>query len=106
METLLGQVGAYVDDIFICPHHPDRGFPGEIPTYKIDCDCRKPKPGLLLQAARHYHIDLENSWMLGDSPQDLAAGQSAGCHTILVSNSLSLRDAVNQIGLEEAWNNT
>ena len=58
MEMLLGQQGAYVDDIFVCPHHPDKGFPGEIPELKIDCDCRKPKPGLLLRAAEKYNIDL------------------------------------------------
>lgn len=66
METLLGEKGAYIDDAFICPHHPDRGFAGEVPEYKVDCDCRKPKPGLLLQAAEKYHIDLTKSWMIGE----------------------------------------
>lgn len=97
METLLGQQGAYVDDIFICPHHPDKGFPREVPAYKIDCDCRKPKPGLLLQAAEKYNIDLRNSWMIGDQPQDIAAGKAAGCQTIIVSEDFSLLDAIHQI---------
>jgi D,D-heptose 1,7-bisphosphate phosphatase len=79
METLLGRRGAYVDDIFICPHHPDKGFPGERTEYKILCDCRKPKPGLLLQAAAKYNIDLSASYMLGDSASDAAAGRAAGC---------------------------
>ena len=97
METLLGQQGAYVNDIFICPHHPDKGFPREVPAYKIDCDCRKPKPGLLLQAAEKYNIDLRNSWMIGDQPQDIAAGKAAGCQTIIVSEDFSLLDAIHQI---------
>lgn len=99
LETLLGQEGAYLDDIFICPHHPDKGFPGEQPEYKINCDCRKPKPGLLLQAAEAYNIDLPESWMIGDSPQDMEAGQAAGCKTISISENLSLLEAVQMIGL-------
>ena len=58
METLLGKDAAYIDGMYICPHHPDKGFEGERPEYKIDCDCRKPKPGLLLQAAKDFNIDL------------------------------------------------
>jgi len=79
METLLGEKGAYVDDIFICPHHPDKGFEGERPEYKIDCACRKPKPGLLMLAAEKYNIDLAESIMIGDSDADIAAGEAAGC---------------------------
>ena len=79
METLLGAEGAYLDAVYYCPHHPDRGFAGEIPALKIDCDCRKPKPGLLLRAARDYHIDLSRSYMIGDGDNDMAAGRAAGC---------------------------
>lgn len=78
MATLLGKEGAYVDGIYICPHHPDKGFEGERPEYKIDCDCRKPKPGLLLQAARDFNIDLSESYMIGDSHRDVEAGENAG----------------------------
>lgn len=78
MATLLGKEGAYVDGIYICPHHPDRGFEGERPEYKIDCDCRKPKPGLLLQAAKDFNIDLSESYMIGDSHRDVEAGENAG----------------------------
>ncbi len=99
METLLGQNGAYLDDIFICPHHPDRGFPGEVPAYKVACDCRKPKPGLLLQAAERYNIDLGKSWMIGDEPRDAAAGAAAGCRTVTLTEGTSLLDAVKKIGL-------
>jgi len=79
METLLGQQGAYLDDIFICPHHPDKGFEGERVEYKIECSCRKPKPGLLLQAAEKYNIDLKQSYMVGDSESDMEAGKAVGC---------------------------
>lgn len=78
MATLLGKEGAYVDGIYICPHHPDKGFEGERPEYKIDCDCRKPKPGLLLQAANDFNIDLSESYMIGDSHRDVEAGENAG----------------------------
>lgn len=79
METLLGKDGAYIDGIYICPHHPDKGFEGERPEYKFDCGCRKPKPGLLLQAAKDFNIDLSQSIMIGDSDRDVEAGKNAGC---------------------------
>lgn len=79
METLLGKDCAYIDGLYICPHHPDKGFEGERPEYKVDCDCRKPKPGLLLQAARDFNIDLSQSYMIGDSNRDVEAGRKAGC---------------------------
>ena len=79
METKLGKEGAFLDAIYICPHHKDKGFAGERPEYKFDCDCRKPKPGLLLQAAKDYNIDLSQSVMIGDSENDVKVGESAGC---------------------------
>lgn len=79
LETKLGEQGAYVDAIYFCPHHPDKGFAGERPEYKIKCKCRKPEPGLLLQAARDYHIDLSQSYMIGDGQSDVEAGVRAGC---------------------------
>lgn len=88
METLLGREGAYVDAIYYCPHHPHRGYPGEVAELKINCDCRKPKPGLLLQAAEDYNIDLTKSWMIGDSQSDMQAGEAAGCKTALVDGNL------------------
>lgn len=86
METLLGQQGAYVDHIYFCPHHPDKGFPGEVPSLKFECSCRKPKPGMLLQAAEDFNIDLSSSWMIGDDERDVGAGKNAGCHTALIGN--------------------
>lgn len=86
METLLGAEGAYLDAIYFCPHHPNNGFEGEIPELKIDCECRKPKPGMLLRAAEKYNIDLTNSWMIGDGKNDIRAGIAAGCKTALIGN--------------------
>jgi D-glycero-D-manno-heptose 1,7-bisphosphate phosphatase len=85
METDLGREGAYLDDIFFCPHHPDKGFPGERPEYKIDCGCRKPKPGLFFQAAEKYHIDLSQSYMIGDDRRDVEAALAAGCRPVFIS---------------------
>ena len=88
METLLGKDGAYIDGLYICPHHPDKGFEGERPEYKFDCDCRKPKPGMLLQAAKDFNIDLSKSYMIGDSGRDVEAGQNAGCkESILIETN-------------------
>lgn len=84
METLLGQEGVYIDAIYYCPHHPDKGFEGERPEYKIECECRKPKPGMLLEAAKQYNIDLSQSWMIGDSKNDVEAGRAAGCQVAYV----------------------
>ena len=86
METLLGNEGAYLDAIYFCPHHPHKGFEGEVPELKFDCDCRKPKPGLLLKAAEDLNIDLSQSWMIGDSESDIIAGLTAGCKTALIGN--------------------
>lgn len=94
MELLLGKEGAYIDDIFICPHHPDSGFPGEVPELKINCSCRKPKPGLILKAAEKYHIDLQKSWMIGDSESDVLAGQAAGCKSIRIRKDLPLAKTI------------
>lgn len=87
METLLGADGAYLDGIYFCPHHPDSGFEGEVKELKINCDCRKPKPGMLLQAAEDFNIDLTQSWMIGDGESDVQAGKAAGCKTALIGKA-------------------
>lgn len=84
METLLGEKGAYLDAIYYCPHHPDSGFEGEIKELKFDCNCRKPKPGMLIDASDDYNIDLSQSWMIGDGENDIMAGRAAGCKTALI----------------------
>lgn len=97
METLLGKDGAYLDGIYFCPHHPHKGFEGEIPELKVECECRKPKPGMLLQAAKDFNIDLSKSWMIGDSDNDILAGENAGCFTARVTEKDSLYDIVERI---------
>ena len=86
---MLGAEGAYVNDIFFCPHHPDKGYPEENPLYKIDCNCRKPKPGMILAAAARYNIDLSQSWMIGDTEIDYQTGLNAGVRSIITHNLLS-----------------
>ena len=84
METELGNYGAYLDDIFFCPHHPDKGFPGERPEYKIDCSCRKPKPGMFFTASEKFNIDLGQSYMAGDDKRDIEAALNAGCRPVFI----------------------
>lgn len=106
METLLGMEGAYLDGIYFCPHHPHSGYDGEVKELKIDCDCRKPKPGMLLKAAEDLNIDLSQSYMVGDGENDIKAGKAAGCKTVLLNTECeyygqdvcvaSLKDFVDQ----------
>jgi mannose-1-phosphate guanylyltransferase/phosphomannomutase len=85
METLLGNQGAYLDDIYYCPHHPDGGYPEENKAYKIKCHCRKPDTGMIDMAAEKYNIDLSRSFIIGDSLVDIKTGINAGLHTILLT---------------------
>ena len=87
IETLLGNEGAYIDGLYYCPHHPDKGYDGEIPELKIKCNCRKPEPGMLLKASEDFNIDLEKSWMVGDSKNDIIAGKKAGCKTGVIDSN-------------------
>lgn len=106
METLLGKEGAYLDGIYFCPHHPHSGYEGEVKELKVDCDCRKPKPGMLLKAAEELNIDLSQSYMVGDGENDIKAGKAAGCKTVLLNTECeyygqdicvaSLKDFVDQ----------
>lgn len=89
METLLGEKGAYLDAIYFCPHHPHKGYVGERPELKVKCNCRKPQPGMLLQAAKDFNIDLANSWMVGDGANDVLAGKNAGCHTAMIQTDMT-----------------
>ncbi len=84
METLLGNDGAYIDGLYFCPHHKDKGFPGEVPELKFDCDCRKPKIGMLLEAAKDFNIDISESIVIGDSTLDIKMAENAGAKGILV----------------------
>ena len=84
METLLGKEGVFVDDVVFCPHHPDKGYPEETPLYKIPCNCRKPNIGMIDECVQKYHIDLSQSWMIGDTTIDIQTGKNAGLKTALV----------------------
>lgn len=82
ITSMCSKFGIYIDGFYYCPHHPD----GIVAEYNSDCDCRKPRPGLLLQAAKDLDIDLSSSWMIGDILNDVEAGNRAGCKTILLNN--------------------
>ncbi|MGV3558386.1 D-glycero-alpha-D-manno-heptose-1,7-bisphosphate 7-phosphatase [Larkinella arboricola] len=82
LQHLLRPFGVHLDGFYYCPHHPD----GRVPAYAVSCSCRKPQPGMLQQAAREHGIDLTASWMIGDTLNDVEAGNRAGCRTILLDN--------------------
>ena len=92
LKTLLGEKGAFVDDIFYCPHHPDKGFEGEVPELKFDCECRKPKTGMINEAVDKYNIDLSKSYMVGDSTMDLELARNAGVKSVLVDTGFAGND--------------
>ena len=92
MQTQLGEKGAYVDDIIFCPHHPDKGYPEENPAYKIVCDCRKPKTGMIDVMVQKYNIDLSKSWLVGDSTVDIQTAKNAGLKSCLVSTGEAGKD--------------
>jgi D-glycero-D-manno-heptose 1,7-bisphosphate phosphatase len=76
----LSEAGAHLDVVYYCPHHPSEGAP----PWRAACECRKPKPGMILRAARENDIDLSRSWVVGDSVVDIEAGAAAGLPGILV----------------------
>ncbi len=92
MDTLLGNEGAYVDRLYYCPHHPQKGFAGERPELKIKCSCRKPEIGMLVQARADLNIDFSRSWLVGDRTGDILAARRAGVKSILVRTGAAGRD--------------
>lgn len=93
LESLLGGGGAFLDGVYVCPHHPDKGFSGEVPALKGPCTCRKPEPGLIDQACRELSISQQNSWMVGDTTSDVEAGRRAGVRTVLLRSGHAGADA-------------
>ena len=93
LDTLLGAEGAYIDRLYYCPHHPDSGFDGEIKALKVECDCRKPNPGLFFQAVEELNISLQDSWVVGDRTSDILAGINSNIETILVKTGYAGKDA-------------
>lgn len=92
MQVMLGEKGAYLDDIIFCPHHPDKGYPDENANYKMKCNCRKPEIGMIEYMAKKYNIILSESYMVGDSTIDIQTGINAGTKTILVRTGLAGKD--------------
>lgn len=80
LQQLLGKSGVALSGFYYCPHHPE----GAVQAYTKRCNCRKPSPGLLLEAAATYGINLGDSWMVGDILDDIEAGNRAGCKTMLI----------------------
>lgn len=94
MDMLLGQEGAYVDRLYYCPHHPDKGFVGERPELKMVCDCRKPGIGMLERAKVDLHIDYTCSWLVGDRTGDIQTAHNVGMRSVLVRTGDGGRDAL------------
>jgi histidinol-phosphate phosphatase family protein len=92
LEWDLGKAGAFVDAIYLCPHHPDRGFPGERASLKVACECRKPGTGLIDKACRDIPIDRASSWVVGDQSSDIEMARRAGLRSILVQTGLAGAD--------------
>ncbi len=97
LEMLLGQSHAFLDRIYYCPHHPEKGFSGERADLKIQCACRKPNPGMLFQAAEELNIDLSASWFVGDTTTDVATAQNAGVRSILVKTGYAGGDRKHRV---------
>lgn len=92
LESLLGLGHAFLDRIYYCPHHPAKGFPGERPALKIDCDCRKPKTGMIKRAVAELNIDLAQSWFIGDTTVDIQTAKNAGVRSILLETGYGGND--------------
>jgi D,D-heptose 1,7-bisphosphate phosphatase len=92
LETLLGREHAFLDRIYFCPHHPEKGFAGERVDLKIDCDCRKPKIGMIQSAVADLNIDLKQSWFIGDTTTDMQTAKNAGVKSILVRTGSAGKD--------------
>jgi histidinol-phosphate phosphatase family protein len=97
MDTLLGREGAYVDRIYYCPHHPDKGFPDEVSELKINCNCRKPEVGMIELAKQELNIDVAQSWLIGDTTVDLLTAHRAGLRSILVQTGFAGLDCRHRI---------
>ena len=85
--------GGEIDRFYFCPHHPN----ATLPQYRVACDCRKPRPGMLLRAAQELDLDLEASYMVGDRISDIIAGQRAGCRTIMVQTGMHTAPSIESV---------
>ncbi len=97
METLLGQGGAYIDGLYYCPHHPDKGFEGEIKELKIKCNCRKPNTGLVEIAAKDFNIDISSSYIIGDSDNDKKLAENLNIPYLEVNDKTNIDILVSEV---------
>ena len=103
VQYLLGEHNSYLDDIYFCPHHPEQGFENEDKKFKVDCSCRKPKPGMIFKAAEKYNIDLTESYMVGDSKTDVYCAVNAGCMPVFVENDRDDIDFKNCLKMKDLY---
>lgn len=92
MEMELSRDGAFLDGIYYCPHHPEKGFDGERPEFKMQCECRKPRDGMVRQAARELNLDLSASWLIGDRTTDVQTAYNCGIRSVLLRTGIAGRD--------------
>lgn len=93
-----------IDKVYVCPHHPN----ATLPAYRIECECRKPRPGMLLQAAKDFNLDLKASFLVGDRITDIIAGAKAGCRTVMVESGLHTAPPIQTVepidaGVQPDW---
>jgi len=103
METLLGNKNVFVNDIYYCPHHPDTNLTNGIKKFIINCNCRKPKTGMIEKAVKKYNIDLENSFIIGDKTVDIQMGKNAGLKTILVRTGYGGSDNLHDCAADQIF---
>ena len=92
METELSREGAFVDGIYFCPHHPHKGFEGERPELKFECECRKPNSGMIRRAVEELNLDLSQSWLIGDRTGDIRTAHNCGIRSILLRTGIGGSD--------------
>jgi len=92
LDVMLALQNAFIDEYFVCPHHPDTGFPGEIAEFKITCNCRKPEVGLLEQALQKFPTEMANSWMIGDTWRDNEAANRMNLNFIQINREAKTSD--------------
>jgi len=97
MQATLQREGAVINAIYYCPHHPEKGFVGEVPELKIVCNCRKPGIGMIQKAVEDFNIDLKKSFFIGDSSTDAKTAENAGIAFIGVKTGYGLTDGQYQI---------
>ncbi len=93
LETKFEENSVKIDGVYYCPHHPE----ASVKKYKKDCECRKPKPGMILKAAKEHNLNLAESFMIGDKTTDVEAGKNAGCKTILVKTGYAGKDSESKL---------